>query len=288
MTEILASGVVTDPPVCGWLFGAVGPLLWMVLAVYFVRQCRQHRRITRNTLVFIAATTMWWQEWFGDWATYIIYNPHFALIPWGSTLWTTPNKPWAVIPAYGWYYTLSFLALFWIVDRIRAHRPDIAPWKVAALVGVPVFYLADLLIEGGAALLGMWSYDQFVGPALQSPAGNFPLLYPVIFFTAWCTLMGALVYHVDANGFTQLDRLARMARLLSPVPSSPATTTPLGSGNVATVTAAETRTQQLSAQAQVVRVIVWITGFNLSYWVVFIFPMILIRIFTGAPSALIP
>jgi Spirocyclase AveC-like len=284
---ISASGVITSPPTAGWLFGVIGPLLWVALAGYFIRECREQRCITRNTLLFIATTTMWWQEWFGDWATYLIYNPHFALIPWGSTMWTTPNKPWAVIPAYGWYYTLSFLALFWIVGRIRARQPHLAAWKVAALVGLPVFYLADLFIEGGAAFLGMWSYDQFVGPALQSPAGNFPLLYPVVFFSGWCTLMGALVYHVDATGFTQFDRLLGMRRWLSPTERVDSSAR-LDSGGVATLTATAAHTQPLSIQAQAVRIILWVAGFNLSYWTVFIFPMILIRMLTGAPSSLIP
>ena len=280
-------GVVTDPPVMGWIFQIVGPLVWLALAVYVIQQCRQRRHLTRNALVLIATTTMWWQEWFGDWGAYIIYNPHFALMPWGSTLWTTPNKPWAVILAYGWYYTLSFLAFFWLVDKLRARRPDIRPWVACVVIGIPVFYLADLIIEGGAAMLGMWSYDHYVGPALASPAGNFPLLYPVLFFTAWCALQASLVYSVDAQGFTPFDRLFGLHRWLTRTGSVSVDPNPSSRGG-GVATADRTEKTQLSASAQAVRALIWAVGFNASYWVVFIFPVVLIRIITGPTSTLIP
>jgi hypothetical protein len=232
---------------------------------------------------------LFWQEWFADWATYLIYNPHLALLPWGSTLWTTPNKPWALIAAYGWYYTLAFLTYFWLVNRLRELRPNIRPWVACVGVGLPLFYLVDLLVEGGASLLGMWSYDSFVGPAIISPNGTFPLLYPVTFFAAWCTFMGTLLYTVDANGYTAFDRftgIRRWAALPGDRNSEYEQHVSSGSGQV--IALEHTEQTKLTIKAQVIRAIAWIVGFNLAYWVLFVFPMILIRIATGEPSSVVP
>ena len=285
MVLALGQGVISHPPTVGWLFQIVGPLLWLGLAAGFTRQCLVQRRLTRNMLVFIASTTMWWQEWFGDWAAYIIYNPHFRLMPWGSTLWTSPNKPWAVIPAYGWYYTLSFLALFWLCDRLRKSRRGMRGWVAAVLVGVPLWYAVDLLIEGGASYLGWWSYDFFVGPALQSEDGNFPLIYPIVFFAAWCTLMGALVYLKDENGLVPLDRLLRLDRIRPG--TTPVSEHSLDADGGLALKVAPTRSVSM-AQWQWLRAAAWIVAFNASYWVVFIFPIIIIRELVGPASTLIP
>jgi hypothetical protein len=280
-------GVVTNAPIAGWLFEIVGPLVWIALAIVFTRQCLAQRHITRNMLVFIASTTMWWQEWYGDWAAYIIYNPQFQLIPWGSTLWTTPNKPWVVILSYGWYYTLSFLALFWLCDKVRQSRPGMRGWVAAVVVGIPVWYAMDLVLEGGASYLGWWSYDFFVGPALQSSEGNFPLIYPIVFFAAWCVLMGALVYEQDAEGFTPLDRLLRLNRLREGfIPAIPSSHDSDGHGALAVKV--ERPTRSVSAEWQIARLVAWIAAFNASYWLVFIFPIIIVRELLGPASTLIP
>lgn len=61
-----------DPkaPIAPWAFEIVGPLLWVVLAVYYVMKCRRERTLTIPALVFLGATAMWRQEWYGDWGGY--------------------------------------------------------------------------------------------------------------------------------------------------------------------------------------------------------------------------
>jgi hypothetical protein len=238
---------------------------------------------------------MWWQEWFGDWAAYIVYNPHFTLIPWHATTWTTPNKPWAVIPAYGWYYTLSLLLLVALVDRVRRSRPHASALLTAVAVGLPLFYLIDLLVEGGASVLGMWSYDHYVGPAITSSKGNFPLLHPIVFFAVWCTVMGVLVVRPGPDvqdDRTVLDRLLRVGR---PGPVASATAAPApharatrGGTAVLERTAPAPAVDGLTVRANLLRLGAWVLTFNVSYWVLFVFPIVLIRQLGGVHSDVVP
>lgn len=157
----------------------------------------------------------------------------------------------------------------------------------AVLIGAPLWYAVDLVIEGGASYLGWWSYDSFVGPALQSSEGNFPLIYPIVFFAAWCTLMGALVYHVDDGGLTTLERVLRFDRLKTRFTNDPGPGhEPDRAGAVAMKTA--TARRSASAQWQAVRLVVWVIAFNVSYWLVFIFPIVIIRELVGPASTIVP
>lgn len=59
---------------------------------------------------------------------------------------------------------------------------------IIVAISLPFFYVWDTFIEGGASVLGIWSYVDFVGPAMENPRGNFPLLYPVVTLAAMMTI----------------------------------------------------------------------------------------------------
>lgn len=168
-------------PIVPWVFEVVGPLVWLVVAVLCVAQSVRQRRLTVPTLLLIASTSMFWQEFYGDWGAYLLYNGDFTLIPWGSTTWTAPNKPWAVMPAYGWYYTAVFPAMLAMIATLRRKTG----WgRLSSLLTVtfPVFYLWNLLVEGIAVSLGWWSYTTVYGAAILTERGNYPLVYPLLLF----------------------------------------------------------------------------------------------------------
>ena len=137
-----------SPPVLGWLFEVIGPLIWLALAAFFAYTCFKRRELTLPTLVFIGGTTMWWQEWYGDWGAYVLYNPHLALIPGYDWPLTSPNKPWAVIPAYGWFYALVYF-----------------PVGLSSTSGTPSSRAARRSSEFGATSTS-W------GPPWRAPAGT--------------------------------------------------------------------------------------------------------------------
>ena len=86
-----------------WIFQIVGPIAWFAIAGLLLWQSRKNKALTFFAITFFAATTMWWQEWYADWAGYLRFSGEFALIPWYATTWAAPTKPWAVIAGYGWF-----------------------------------------------------------------------------------------------------------------------------------------------------------------------------------------
>lgn len=294
---LAAPGVITEQPPGGMALQILCPVIWIAMALYFFRDCRQHHGLTRNALIFIAATSMSWMEWFGDWGSYVIYNPYFWQIPWEGLYpeaVSTPYKPLFVVFSYGWYYTLNIIAVFWLSDQLRARRPDLKPWQAVLVVGVPVTYLINLAFEGSASVLAMWSYATYVGPGIESSAGNYPLLYPVVIVVVWVILVALVTYTTDPRGLAPIDRLMGVRRwvtehngFVAPAPVRETAGLP-GSTGTAVAKKAGSSQAQLTFQTQWVRLFAWIIGFNVSYAVIGVIFPIVVRAIHGLPSTLVP
>jgi len=246
-----------SPPPLGWLFEIVGPIIWVVLAAFFVYTCVKRKDLTLPTLVFIGGTTMWWQEWYGDWGAYVLYNPHLALIPGYHWPLTSPNKPWAVIPAYGWFYALVYFPVLWACQKVRArYFTNAKLWVLIIAISWPFFYVWDTLIEGGASVMGIWSYVDFYGPAMQSARGNFPLVYPVLTFSAMMTITLLVIAAKTAEGAPLVESWARVERFTG-------------------------------TKRNIARIVTWIVTMNLCY-TIFIVPAVVIRLAFLRGNALVP
>lgn len=287
-------------PLAPWLFEVVGPLIFLVMCGYYVRQCRRAGRLTIPALVFIGAFTMWWQEWYGDWGGYVLYNPHLHLIPGYDLPFTSPNKPWAVIPAYGWFYGLVYFPVISIVTKLHGllerrsaaggapqHGPAGAPaapspagqgglatavrrvtpstaarttpkmWMLLLAVGLPTYYLWDLLIEGVASVWGMWSYTHYTGPTIVTSRGNFPLVYPIVPFALMMALTLVVINAKRPDGTPTVEAWARVNRWI---------------GGARTTA----------------RIVTWIVTMNACYWFFFIFPQAVVRELWLPGSLLVP
>jgi hypothetical protein len=245
-------------PLVPWIFTVAGPFLWLALALHHARITARRRFLSPGALLFIAGTTMWWQEWYADWGSYLLFNGHFPLIPWGSSTWTSPNKPWAVIPAYGWFFGLALPGLLALVAALRRRVPEWSTWGLVAAVVVPVFYLIDLGLESTASRLGWWSYTRTVGPTLSTPRGSFPLFYPAGVFVVWAVVTVRLLVERDDTGHWRHERLLRIPRI------------PPG------------------WKREIARASVWALTLNALFWFVLVLPTILLRHAFGHPSALVP
>jgi hypothetical protein len=242
-------------PIAAWAFEILGPLIWVALAANYVVRCRRAGSLTVPALVFIGATTMWWQEWYGDWGGYVLYNPHLHLIPGYRWPLTSPNKPWAVIPAYGWFYGLVYFPLIGLVHKLRT--PGRPAWALILAIGLPVYYLWDLLIEGVASAWGLWSYVDFVGPAITSSRGNFPLVYPIIPFALMTALTAVVINATKPDGTPVVEAIAGVDRF---------------NGN---------------ARAGA-RIATWVVTMNLCYALLFIGPIVLVRLGFLPANDLVP
>jgi hypothetical protein len=244
---------VTEP-LAPWVFQVVGPLVWLAMAGFHAWRTAGRRQLSAGALFFIGATTMWWQEWYADWGGYLLFSPHFELMPWGATTWTTPHKPWAVIPAYGWFFGLGLPGLLAAVESVQRRQPRWSAWAAAAAVVVPVFYAIDLGIEGFATVMGWWTYTNPVGPVLHTSRGSFPLLYPVLLFVFWALVTVRLSLARDDRG----RRLLGVDRVSE------------------------------GWKRELARAGAWSVTLNVLFWFLLVFPLILVRQGLGTSSSLVP
>jgi hypothetical protein len=248
---------VTEP-VAPWIFQVVGPLIWLAMAGFHARRTASSRQLSTAALFFIGATTMWWQEWYADWGGYLLFSSHFELMPWGDTPWTTPNKPWAVIPAYGWFFGLGLPALLAAVESVRRRRPHWNVWAAVAVVVVPIFYAIDLGIEGFATVMGWWTYANPLGPVLHTSRGSFPLLYPVMLFVLWALVTIRLFLARDDRGRWSHERLLGVDRVSE------------------------------GWKRELARAGAWSATLNVLFWFLLVLPLILVRQAFGESSSLVP
>lgn len=248
-------------PSTSWLFQIAGPIVWVGVAAVLVVETVRRRRVPFAGLVFLAATTMWWLEWYADWGAYLLYNDKFKLIGWGASTWTTPNKPWAVIAGYGWFIGLSLPPLVALCNHV-AHRRGVTRESVGfgtvLLVVLPIYWLVDVLVETGATALSWWRYTDPASPTFSTSHGSFPLAYPVLVFALWAVVAVWMLAQRDDRGFLLHERLLRVDRVRSGVAME---TARLGS---------------------------MIVALNLSYIVVLVLPVCLIRELFGDSSSAVP
>ena len=241
-----------------WLFEAGSFAAWLCFFMFFLRQSIHAGTLSLGLLLLISTTSMFWQEFYGDWAVYILYNPKFTLIPWGTTFWTTPNKPWMVIPAYGWFFTSVYLVMFWMIAKLRTWIPKLGRAAAVLVAVVPTLYVWDLVVEGGAALLGWWSYVHCFGPAIVSSKGSFPLFYPILVLVLY-GVVGAFVLSLRGpDGRVRFESWFGVERIRDGV------------------------------SREFARIGAWILTMNVLYLAIMITPIIVVRELFGVPSDLVP
>lgn len=49
-----------------WLFQVAGPIIWLALLTFYIVDAKRQGRWKFGAVLLVAATTMWWQEWYGD------------------------------------------------------------------------------------------------------------------------------------------------------------------------------------------------------------------------------
>ena len=193
-------------PLNPWMMETGSIIFWCVLAAISVVLTLRYKRLLLMPLLLIAATSGFWQEFFGDWGAYVAWNPHFARLPfWGEMAFTTPVKPLFIPFSWGWWFAISLSALVMVVRFVHAKVPAISTTVAAFVIALPLFTLYQIYVEGTSVANGWWTYDVVIGPSLQSPKGRLPLIFDVE-LAFWAALVIALVAARDARGFFWHER----------------------------------------------------------------------------------
>lgn len=178
--EALAAQAMGDP-VNPWMMETGSIYLWSGLLLAALGLTTKNRRIPLFGLMLVAATSGFWQEFFGDWGAYVAWNPQFARLPfWGDMAYTTPVKPLFMPFSWGWWFAVSIPLLTSLVIFLKRKFPGRSVYFLSMLTAFPLFLAYQIYVEGSSVANGWWTYDSIVGPALESEQGRLPLIFPLL------------------------------------------------------------------------------------------------------------
>jgi hypothetical protein len=198
--EALASQTMGDP-VNPWVMETGSIYLWSVLLLGTAILTVKNRRIPLFGLMLIAASSGFWQEFFGDWGAYVAWNPQFARLQfWGEMAYTTPVKPLFVPFSWGWWFAVSIPLLTTLVLFLKRKFPARSVYAISFMTAFPLFLAYQIYVEGSSVANGWWTYDSVVGPALESKQGRLPLVFPLL-LGLWAGWFVGLLADRNPEGF---------------------------------------------------------------------------------------
>lgn len=242
-------------PVVPWLCEVGSFVAWGLLFAYFLRRCIRARTLTIETLIFISTTTMCCTEFYADWGGFVIFNPKFKLMPWGPTLWTTPYKPWWVIPSEGIWWTFAWLPMLWVYARLRTHFPKLKRTTAIVIAAVPLCYAYDIITDGIAPGLGWWTFTAYMGPAITWARGSYPLLYSITLVAVMDAIIIGLLTNRGSDGHVRFEQWFRIDHISNSL---------------------------LRGLAQIG---VWSLVMNGLYWTTTVIPLIVLRLLFESPGS---
>lgn len=175
--------------------------IWLGLVILAAVWTARDGKLPLFGLVLIAGTSAFWQEFFADWGAYLAWNPAFARMPlWGEMAYTTPVKPLFIPFSWGWWFAVSIPLLVALVRWLHGRFPNVSIFTLAMLTAFPLFLAYQVQVEGSSVENGWWTYEAVIGPALESPKGRLPLIFPLL-IGLWAGWFVALLARRDGDGF---------------------------------------------------------------------------------------
>jgi hypothetical protein len=205
-------GLIVPPAT--WVLDDAIPSFAAVMVAVMVIDAVRKRRLTWWLLISICSAMTWWMETFGDWAQHLSYSPEFRhyTLTWK---WSAPHNPMWMPMMYAAYW----VAHAWAILRIAQWAGRRWGWsleKAMLVLTIPVTWIWNFVIEGGAAYMGWWSYDPGIGPTIDMGRGNWPLLWPMTLMFGWINLIAYVVgFPEDDDRLNRLERFFRLDRLLA-------------------------------------------------------------------------
>lgn len=240
-------------------FELVMSIACVVLMVWVVIDTRRRGELGLVGLLAIAGFSIFWQEFYADWGAYLLWSSHYHMLPWGSTTWTTPDKPAMNIWSYPVFMTAAFLSMLALQKWARRRWPGVHPLLLSLVTAGPVLIGFNVVMEYvSVETFGLWTYVDTIGPVLHSDAGTMPLLYPNIPFGLFGAVTAFLIGWTNAEGRPRFEALLAKPALTRGV------------------------------KRETLRALAWILTFNVTYWLFLITPMLIAREIWGDSSSLVP
>ncbi|MCT7657208.1 spirocyclase AveC family protein [Mycobacterium deserti] len=293
---------VTADPVGVWFFNWVIPIAGSVFIVLAIADVVRRRRLTWGFLFLFNSMAVYWMETAGDWGQMLFYSPAFAehhLLDWLPL--KTPNDPLFMPFAYAAYWGVHALLVLWLSQWVSS-RFGWSMLKSMIVLAIPVNYVWDFVVEGTATAMGWWTYDPGIGPVLEwDSGGRITLLWTIGIMCTWPNLIAYWAGKPPVRGLNHLERFFGLERFTSPKVLVREPVSAVGSGSVALSTepARLTKTQEYDHflnydvtiarwKFELMRLGAWCVGFQLSFALFLVGPLLILRSVLGADSVYVP
>lgn len=287
-----------------WFFNWVIPIVGGVVIVLAIIDAVRRRRLTWGLLFLANSMLVYWMESTGDWGQELIYSPTFRqhhVLDWLPL--KTPNDPLFMPFAYAVYWTVHALVVLWL-GQLLARRFGWSMLKAILVLAIPVNYGWDFLVEGIAAAMGWWTYDPGMGPVLTfSNGGQITLLWTIGLMCFWPNLIAYWAGKPPVRGLNHFERFFRLERFTRPTSTAPGAASahdPIRSGVTAVRRVGRDNLQQqfddlLNYEVtiprwkfELARFGAWFAVFQVSFFVLLVVPLVVMRMITGNDSIYVP
>ena len=292
----------TADPTAVWFFNWVIPIAGSVFIVLAIADVVRRRRMTWGFLFLFNSMAVYWMETAGDWGQMLFYSPAFAehhLLDWLPL--KTPNDPLFMPFAYAVYWGVHALLVLWLSQWVSS-RFGWSMLKSMVVLAIPVNYIWDFVVEGPATAMGWWTYDPGIGPVLEwESGGRITLLWTIGIMCTWPNLIAYWAGKPPIRGLNHLERFCGLDRFTrAKVPArEPASVNRSGAVAVAAQSAALTKTEEFDAMLnyevtiarwkfELMRLGAWFVGFQVTFAVFLVGPLLILRAVLGADSPYVP
>jgi hypothetical protein len=299
----------TADPAGVWFFNWVIPIAGSVFIVLAVADVIRRRRLTWGFLFLFNSMAVYWMETIGDWGQMLFYSPAFAqhhMLDWLPL--KTPNDPLFMPFAYAVYWGVHALLVLWLSQWLSS-RMGWSMLKSMLVLAIPVNYVWDFFVEGLATAMGWWTYNPGIGPVLEwDSGGRITLLWTIGLMCTWPNLIAYWAGKPPIRGLNHLERFVGLQRFTRPkVPAdqlvSATTGTDGGVGIAVGATGARktarTKTQEFDDylnyevtiprwRFELMRLGAWFLGFQVTFFVFLVLPLVALRTVLGADSPYVP
>ena len=233
-------------------------IICTLLIIFVIFDTKKRGELGLLGLCAIGGFSIWWQELYADWGSYLLWSDSFHMMPWGDSMWTTPDKPWFLLASYPVFMSFSVLLMLWLCRSVLKLLPN-SNQKIICFftAGITLIIINTLFELASVSSAGQWTYVDAIGPVITTAHGLQPLLYPNLPFGIWGGVICALILSQTALGRPRFENII-------------------------------TNSHATGWRLQGLRAAVWVVVWNITYWLFLCTPLISMRLLWGAPNALVP